>query len=61
MSCCFGLNLILNQTPNLSNYSKYAAITLTASDRTNNVILAKHSIELPGDGHLVIRNMLEQF
>ena len=23
-SCCFGVNLILNQAPNLSNYSKYA-------------------------------------
>jgi len=25
------------------------------------VILAKHCIELPDDGSLVIRNMLEQF
>ena len=31
VSCCFGLNLILNQFPNLSNYSKYAAITPTTS------------------------------
>ena len=29
MSRCFGINLILNQTPNLPNYSKYAAITPT--------------------------------
>jgi len=35
MSCCFGLNLILNQTPNLSNYSKYAAVTLTMSMSTD--------------------------
>jgi len=30
-------------------------------DRTITVILAKHYIELPDDGSLVIRNMLEQF
>ena len=30
-------------------------------DRTITVILAKHCIELPDDGSLVIRNMLEQF
>jgi len=33
----FGLNLILNQTPNLSNYSKYAAITLTMSMPTDTI------------------------
>ena len=37
MSCCFGLNLILNQTPNLSNYSKYAAITPTTSMSTDTI------------------------
>ena len=37
MSCCFGINMILNQTPNLSNYSKYAAITLTTSMPTDTV------------------------
>ena len=61
MSCCFGYNLILNQTPNLSNYSKYAAITPTTSMSTDTVILAKRCIELPDDGSLVIRNMLDQF
>jgi len=30
-------------------------------DRTITVILAKHFIELPDDGSIVIRNMLEQF
>jgi len=30
-------------------------------DRTITVILAKHCIELPDDGSLVIRNMWEQF
>jgi len=30
-------------------------------DRTITVILAKHFIEFPDDGSLVIRNMLEQF
>jgi len=30
-------------------------------DRTITVILAKHSVELPDDGSLVIRNMFEQF
>ena len=30
-------------------------------DRTMTVIFSKHSIELPDDGYLVIRNMLEQF
>jgi len=34
MSCCFDLNLILNQTHNLSNYSKYAAIIPTTSIST---------------------------
>jgi len=29
--------------------------------RTITVILAKHCIDLPDDGSLVIRNMLEQF
>jgi len=37
MSCCFGINLILNQTPNLSNYSKYAAITQTTSISTDKI------------------------
>jgi len=36
-SCCFGLNLILNQTPNLSNYTKYAAITPTTSMSTDTI------------------------
>jgi len=44
---------------------KYAAITPTTSiinglDRTITVI-AKHCIQLPEDGSLVIRYMLEQF
>ena len=30
-------------------------------DKTITVTLAKHSVELPDDGSLVIRNMLEQF
>jgi len=34
----------------------YAALTPTTT-----VILAQHCIELPDDGSLVIRNMLEQF
>jgi len=45
---------------------KYAAINtdyvrINGHDRTITVILAKHCIELPDDGSLVIRNMLEQF
>jgi len=45
---------------------KYAAINtdyvhINGGDRTITVILAKHSIELPDDGSLLIRNMLEQF
>jgi len=35
-------------------------IHINAGDRTITVILAKHCIELPDDGSLVIRNMLEQ-
>jgi len=31
MSRCFGINLILNETPDLANYSKYAAMTPTTS------------------------------
>jgi len=31
MSCRFNLNVILKQSPNLSNYSKYGAITPTTS------------------------------
>ena len=37
ISCCFGLNLILKQTPNLFNYSKYAAITPTTSISTDTI------------------------
>jgi len=49
-----------------STTGKYAAITPTTSlsmgsDRIIAVILAKHCIELPDDGSLVIRNMLEKF
>ena len=45
---------------------KYAAITPTTSISTDEtepllLILAKHYIELPDDGSLVIRNILEQF
>ena len=45
---------------------KYAAINtdyvhINGLDRTITLILAKHCIELPDDGSLVIRNMLEQF
>ena len=34
---------------------------LNGEDRTITVILGKDCIELPDDGSLVIRNMLEQF
>jgi len=34
---------------------------INGHDRAITVILAKHCIELPDDGSLVIRNMLEQF
>ena len=34
---------------------------INGRDRTISVILAKHCIELPDDGLLVIRNRLEQF
>jgi len=34
---------------------------LSRLDRTITVILVKYCIELPDDGSLVIRNMLEQF
>jgi len=36
-------------------------VHIKGHDRTITVILAKHCIELPDDGSLVIRNMLEQF
>jgi len=36
-------------------------VHINGHDRTINVILAKHCIELPDDGSLVIRNKLEQF
>ena len=36
-------------------------VHINRHDRTITVILAKHCIELPDDGSLVIRNMLEQF
>jgi len=36
-------------------------IHINGHDRTITVILANHCIELPDDGPLVIRNMLEQF
>ena len=34
-------------------------VHINRHDRTITVILAKHCIELPDDGSLVIRNMLE--
>jgi len=37
------------------------AYGMSRQDRTITVILAKHCIELPDYGSLVIRNMLEQF
>jgi len=36
-------------------------VHINGQDRTITVILAKHCIELPDDGSLVNRNMLEQF
>ena len=36
-------------------------VHINGHDRTITAILAKHCIELPDDGSLVIRNMLEQF
>jgi len=36
-------------------------VHINGHDKTITVILAKHCIELPDDGSLVIRNMLEQF
>jgi len=36
-------------------------VHVNGHDRTVTVILAKHCIELPDDGSLVIRNILEQF
>jgi len=34
---------------------------INGHEKTNTVILTKHCIELPDDGSLAIRNMLEQF
>jgi len=36
-------------------------VHINGHDRTIIIILSKHCIELPDDGSLVIRNMLEQF
>ena len=36
-------------------------VHINRQDRTITVILAKHCIELPDGGYLVIQNMLEQF
>jgi len=36
-------------------------VHINGRDRTITVILANHCIELPDDGSLVIRNMLEKF
>ena len=36
-------------------------VHINGHDRTIAVILAKHCVQLPDDGSLVIRNMLEQF
>jgi len=36
-------------------------VHINEQDRTTTVILAKHCIELPDDGSLVVRIMLEQF
>jgi len=36
-------------------------VHINGHDRTITVIVVKHCIELPDDGSLVIRNLLEQF
>ena len=36
-------------------------VHMNGLDRIITVILAKHCIQLPDDGYLLIRNMLEQF
>ena len=36
-------------------------VHIKGNDRTITVILAKHCVQPPDDGSLVIRNMLEQF
>ena len=38
-----------------------SSVHINGQNRTITVILAKHCIELPDDGSLVVRNMLEQF
>jgi len=40
-------------------YTDY--VHINGRDRTITVTLAKHCIQLPDDGSLVVRNMLEQF
>jgi len=60
MSCCFGIILILNQTPKICCHNT-DYVHINGRDRTITVILAKHCIQLPDDGSLVIRNILEKF
>jgi len=36
-------------------------VHINEQDRTITAILAKHCVELPDDGSLVIQNMLKQF
>jgi len=44
-----------------SSGSSIQCLTKNGRDRTMTVILAKHCIELPDDGSIVIRNIFEQF
>jgi len=37
------------------------AVHINAHEETITVIFAKHCIQLPDDGSVVIRNMLQQF
>jgi len=42
-------------------YTVLGYVRVNGHDRTITVILTKHYIELPDDGSLMIRNLLEQF
>jgi len=56
---CFGSQGIHHQQQICCHNTDY--VHINGHDRTITVILAKHCIEFPDDGSLVIRNMLEQF
>ena len=68
-SCVYYIHLFITSTLRFLSEKKFSIVEnwyiivvhVNGHDRTITEILAKYCIELPDDGSLVIRNMLEHF